>query len=68
MFEMVSYTQNIDQHHYRWTLDTKEDYEFIETVYEQLGSRFSTGQLISFLENHPEVQALNAHIEQKKVV
>ena len=67
-FERLSYRQAIDQSHHRWTLDTKEDYAFVKTIYDQLGSGFSTKQLITFLEQHPEIQALNAHIEQKKVV
>ena len=54
----------------RITLDTKEDYEVIKTIYHELyqpGNRFTMNEILDYLEAHPEVAAINAAVEQKKV-
>lgn len=53
----------------RWTLDTEEDWQMIYEVYKALykGEIFSTVEVVNFLEKHPEIASLNAHIEQKKL-
>ncbi len=52
--------------HYRWTLDEERDYELITSVYEHFISRgnteFVTEDIIDFLENHPEIEAINSAI------
>jgi spore coat polysaccharide biosynthesis protein SpsF len=50
----------------RWTLDTPDDYAFLCAVYDALGpGRFTTAEVLALLERHPEIVALNAHVEQK---
>lgn len=47
---------------HRWTIDYEEDYEFIRAVYEALypaNPRFSLVDILRFLEDHPEVAAIN---------
>jgi spore coat polysaccharide biosynthesis protein SpsF len=54
----------------RWTLDTDSDYRFITTIYEALYERnpaFGSREIVDFLEDHPEVEALNREINQKAV-
>ncbi len=53
---------------FRLTLDTPEDYEVISKLYEILGcdTRFDYDVLRAALYAHPDITALNAHIEQKK--
>lgn len=56
--------------HYRWTLDTPEDWELIETIYQQLyqpGKVFATEQVLELLQRQPELVKINAAIEQKKL-
>lgn len=59
-----------DASHFRITLDTPEDYEVIRRVYEALyqpGNTFTLDEIIDYLKKHPEVVAINAAIQQKKV-
>lgn len=53
----------------RWTLDTEEDWQFVQKVYDDLydGNIFSTADAVKFLVENPEVAEINAEIEQKKV-
>jgi spore coat polysaccharide biosynthesis protein SpsF len=50
----------------RVTLDTAEDWALIETVVDALGDRpASMATLVPWLRAHPDVVAINAHVEQK---
>ncbi|MEC3975700.1 cytidylyltransferase domain-containing protein [Amycolatopsis sp. H20-H5] len=52
----------------RVTLDTPEDWQVIEGVVEDLGDRVSSWrEVVSLLRARPDLTALNAHVEQKKV-
>ncbi|TGE08691.1 cytidylyltransferase domain-containing protein [Hymenobacter fodinae] len=53
---------------YRLTVDTAEDFELIRQLIEEHGAAtLSADQLIALLDQHPELVALNAHVEQKKI-
>ena len=55
-----------DFSHFRITLDTAEDYEVLRLLIERYqANTLEVKQLLALLEAHPEVMALNAHIEQK---
>ena len=59
-----------DMSNYRWTLDTIEDFKFIQKVYEYFGSEISfadTENILSFLESNNEIREINQNIQQKKV-
>lgn len=52
----------------RWTMDTKEDYEFLCAIYEQFyhkNKNFSSLDIINYLEAHPEIVAINQEVVQK---
>jgi len=52
----------------RLTLDTKEDYELISAVYDELYPKnpdFSAEDVVAFLKDRPELVVINAAIEQK---
>lgn len=54
---------------YRLTLDTFDDYRVIQAIFEGLyphKNNFDLHDIIRYLENHPEVAAMNSHIQQKK--
>ncbi|MDP8297426.1 MAG: glycosyltransferase family protein [Candidatus Orphnella occulta] len=55
---------------WRWTLDTKEDFEFLKAVYEALYSEnkvFSAQDIFAFLAENPAVLEINKEIQQKAV-
>lgn len=52
--------------HLRWTLDTEEDWQFMAAVFEALPAP-DTAEVLALLEERPELIALNAHVEQKRV-
>ncbi|MBT2557465.1 glycosyltransferase family protein [Hymenobacter sp. ISL-91] len=53
---------------YRLTVDTAEDFELIQRLIEEhQADALGAEELIVLLDRHPELVALNAHIEQKKV-
>jgi spore coat polysaccharide biosynthesis protein SpsF len=57
-----------DRSAYRLTVDTAEDFELIRQLIEEHGAAaLSANQLITLLDQHPELVALNAHVEQKKI-
>jgi spore coat polysaccharide biosynthesis protein SpsF len=70
-FSLAEFRNDIDLSRYRWTLDTEEDYGLLAAIFTALddGSNriFSTETVLSFLKKRPELVALNAHIEQKKL-
>ena len=53
----------------RMCLDTREDFELIKTIFENLchtNEHFSAQDIIRFLDNHPDLLELNKDISQKK--
>lgn len=54
----------------RLTVDTQPDLDLVRAVYEALYPKnpaFSIYDVVAFLEAHPEIAGLNAHIQQKAV-
>lgn len=67
-FALENFASEKDLSAYRWTLDTAEDYQMIGAICSslcRLGAQFSTFDVLEFLAAHPEIVALNAHVEQK---
>ena len=65
-FRLANVARNDDRwyHHYRWTLDYPEDYEFVRVVYERLyPSRpdFDTADLMALVDRDPSVHNINAN-------
>jgi len=57
-----------DYSHYRWTLDTSEDWDLIQSIYQELyqeGTLFSWTKGIELMKSRPELLLINSHIEQK---
>lgn len=55
---------------HRLTVDTREDFEVIKSIYEGLytsNPAFSLEDILDFLDKHPYITGLNQHIQQKKV-
>ncbi len=55
---------------YRWTLDTPEDFELIESIYKHIyrrGHDFFLPEIVSLMQQHPELEKLNRNITQKQL-
>lgn len=54
--------------HYRWTIDTVEDYEMVKRVYNnrKLDSKgiLLMDEILDILKNHPEISAINSDVER----
>lgn len=56
--------------HLRFTVDEKEDFELIKTIYENLypmNPTFSAAEAIRFLNSHPQLIEINKNIVQRKL-
>ena len=50
---------------HRWTIDYKEDYDFIKKVYEELYPKnplFSLEEILELLKKHPEIYQINSEL------
>ena len=60
-------TRTPDRSQYRLTVDTATDFALIKTLIEDYdAATLDADQLIRLLDQHPELVAMNAHVEQKK--
>lgn len=58
----------VDLSHLRWTVDTQEDLELVRLIFQHFGhDRFSWGQVLPLLEEHPEWCEINRNIPQKRL-
>ena len=63
------YLNKTNESCYRLTLDTEEDFQLIEIIYQRLykGKHdFYAREIIRLLEQEPELVKINAHVEQKE--
>jgi spore coat polysaccharide biosynthesis protein SpsF len=70
LFALHSHQGDDDLSHYRWTVDTNEDWAMAEAVYARLshlGHDFGTADILNLLSLKPEIAQLNSHVEQKKL-
>jgi spore coat polysaccharide biosynthesis protein SpsF len=53
--------------HYRWTVDTPEDLEFVRQIYDHFPGQpdFGWRAVLDLLEREPQLIEINAHIHQK---
>jgi spore coat polysaccharide biosynthesis protein SpsF len=69
-YHIGSFSNREDYSQHRWTVDTSEDLELITNIIQGLYPSkpdFDLTDTLKLLENHPEWQLINAHIEQKKI-
>ena len=66
--EFYHVKQSFDHSAFRITVDTADDFELIKTLIEKYkADTLPYTEIESILAQHPELVAINAHIEQKKV-
>lgn len=65
---MAHLTRPADASAYRLTVDTRADYTLLQALLTNYGAgHLDAEALIALLDAHPELVALNAHVEQKKL-
>jgi len=69
-FKLAFLTGSIDYSHYRWTLDTVEDFELLNAIYSYFDGKgdFGWEAVIQLMQQQPQLSVLNAHILQKPLV
>ena len=68
LFALRAVRRPFDAADLRWTVDTPEDLEAVRRIYAALGPEpRPLGEVIAWVRAHPEVTALNAHVEQKRL-
>jgi spore coat polysaccharide biosynthesis protein SpsF len=68
LFALHSVRRPVDAHDLRWTVDTVDDLAMVRRLYAELGLAerpVSLAELLAYVRAHPEIAALNSHIEQK---
>jgi len=68
LFKTQSVTHSKDYSHHRWTLDEKDDYEFLKAIYKNVyhqNQDFGMEEVVTFLEQNPAVMKLNEQVRQK---
>ncbi|MBF0589301.1 MAG: glycosyltransferase family protein [Magnetococcales bacterium] len=67
-YTLLNHVESPDLSHHRWTLDTAEDYKFFQAVFSSFDNepkRMTTGAIVDFLKERPDIMAINAHVQQK---
>jgi len=67
-FKLKAVTNEKDLSHMRWTIDTREDLEFVRRIYNHFDhDHFSWREVLDLLEEHPEWLEINKSVKQKEV-
>jgi spore coat polysaccharide biosynthesis protein SpsF (cytidylyltransferase family) len=68
-FKIHNVVSDIDLSELRWTVDEKEDFEFVKDIYENLhfiNSNFKTKDILDYLKNNPEKSNINSKYTRNK--
>lgn len=68
-FRIVSHESSEDFSDYRLTLDTPEDFELLDRIFDTVSDpdAIRLADVITLFDTHPDWRSINAHIEQKKI-
>ena len=69
-FSTKSFLNDEDLSHFRWTVDTPEDFKLIEEIYNALYPVkviFLMEDILDLFKKNPDLTKINQHIEQKKL-
>ena len=69
-FRLGCFKNKVNYSSLRWTLDTKEDFEFISVIYDRLyktNPNFNMEDIIKLLDAEPELIKINENIIQKSI-
>ena len=65
-FRLANYGNSVDQSKERWTLDTREDYEFLQALFASMDmERRAVGfaDICAHLDQNPLLRQINAHVQ-----
>ncbi len=68
LFTLHSVKRPVDAHDLRWTVDTADDLAMVRRLYADLGlaeRHVPMAEVIAHVRMHPEIAAINGHVEQK---
>jgi spore coat polysaccharide biosynthesis protein SpsF len=68
LFSLHGKTSRENLSRFRWTLDTNRDFMFLQKIYSRLfreNAIFPTSKVVSLLKEQPELEEINADVEQK---
>jgi len=70
LFRLLSIKADGDYSGHRWTVDTREDLNFVRSVYDRFDNQDTFGwhDVLKVLAEEPELVELNRHIRQKTLV
>jgi len=68
-FRLINVESPTDQSHLRWTVDTKEDLDFVRAIYARLDGSgvFGWRDVLEALAREPELLETNRNIRQKSL-
>ncbi len=67
LFKLLSVCGDADHSNHRWTLDTRDDLLFLQSVYGRFEGRddFTWRDVLELVEREPELAAINSNVAQK---
>lgn len=68
-FRIAQVVDEMDRSRMRWTLDTPDDYAFLQHVYGAMPERDAVpdfNEVLALLAAHPDWESLNSHVRQKR--
>lgn len=69
VFKIGNYLSSVNYENLRWTIDNKEDYEFLKNIFNNLNNNttfIGWKQVIEFLSKNEEIQKINSHIQRNE--
>lgn len=68
LFNIANYKNNKNLSFHRWTLDFKEDFIFIKTIFKEMNYKehFNTNQILKLLKKKPNIMKINYHLKKKQ--
>ena len=68
-FILFSFKNDEDYSSYRWTVDEKEDLNFIRRIYKFIDRKnnFTYQDVLSIVKNNPYLLNINKYVKQKKM-
>lgn len=69
-FSIINVENDTNLSHMRWTMDYKEDFDFINAVYRQLYNdkkKFLMDDVLNLLKKYPSLTEINKNIKPKKI-
>ncbi len=67
LFQLTSVSGSADYSHHRWTIDVREDYELIRSLYDRVAGKIDFGwrDVLGILQREPQLVELNRNVSQK---